>query len=70
MRKLNQKAFLQAGTVLGFELNALADRLNIILMLLLTSVALSQVSVRQTLDYPSYYYSHLPLAVAHRREKG
>ena len=56
MRKLNQKAFLQAGTVLGFELNALADRLNIILMLLLTSVALSQVSVRETLDYPSYNY--------------
>jgi hypothetical protein len=57
VRKLNQKAFLQAaGTVLGFELNALADRLNIILMLLLTSVALSQVSVRETLDYPSYYY--------------
>ena len=56
MRKLNQNAFLQAGTVLGFELNALADRLNIILMLLLTSVALSQVSVRETLDYPSYYY--------------
>jgi len=59
VRKLNQKAFLQAGTVLGFELNALADRLNIILMLLLTSVALSQVSVRETFDYPSYYYFYI-----------